>query len=112
MHPTTRERRECFVHIALTGPRVTQAAMLTLSPTNLSGGEWRSIHLHADCAKRTATAQLGDRPAATIPFITPAAVITRITFRTGDRIENLSPDRDRPTDPSRYQVKAVVVRPK
>jgi hypothetical protein len=86
------------LHIELTGPRAAQAVMLTVKPTDLAAGEWRTIRLHANCEKRSATMAIGDEAAATNPFAVRAPAITSITFRTGDRTENLSP---RPRPPHR-----------
>jgi hypothetical protein len=47
----------------------------------------------------------------TLPIAQPADALVSLTLRTGDRVPPASPEHDRPTEPSQYQVKNLVTRP-
>jgi hypothetical protein len=91
--------------IDLIGPRAASAATITIKPIYLAPGQWQTLAIKVDCPSGKVTSQFADRPATTRGFAQSVAAITRITFRTGDRVAPASPDDDRPTAVSQYQVK-------
>ncbi len=95
--------------IQLNAARATQAASLIIKPTDLVAGEWRTVRLHVDCPARKATAQFANHSVIALSSVDPAAAITGITFRTGERAGPASFEQDRATRSSQYQVKNLVV---
>ncbi|MEA2736161.1 MAG: hypothetical protein QOE14_2612 [Humisphaera sp.] len=98
------------LHIEFTGPRSARTALMSIKPADLAADQWVKICLQANCADRKVTTKVGDSAAMTAALAEPVDAIVSLTFRTGDRTAS-SPEQDRPTAASRYEVKNLVVRP-